>query len=155
VVVSVWGIVEEHLTDLYCANAVYQRLMRLGDEREAAILQSLHKVDLPKRPGMVERSAEYPRYQLVKLLAVTWTGKSSTPQVIAQVEALVVDPDGRGNATQDVSNSLAVARNKVQPRRDNLSESVGVDDFARRLEDREPTGMHWGRALFEVQEGRV
>ncbi len=60
--------VEQHRRQIDAGDAVDQRVVGLGDQREAVVLQALDQPHLPQRLGAVELLGEDPRGQVLQLL---------------------------------------------------------------------------------------
>ena len=79
--------VEQQLPEVDGVDAVDERLVGLGEERDPAALEALDEVDLPQRAGAVERSGHDPRRELEELARRTRARQRGTPDVEAEVEA--------------------------------------------------------------------
>lgn len=72
-----------------------------------------------------------------------------------QVEVLVVDPDGVGDATRDAAHALSVPRHESDPVRDEGDQSLVVEPTGGRLEDLEGGVVHRRARRLVAQEGQV
>ena len=87
--------VEQHRREVDARDAVDQRVVGLGDQREAVVLEALDQPHLPQRLGAVELLGEDARGQVLQLLLAARRGQRGVAHVVLEVEARVVDPHGR------------------------------------------------------------
>jgi hypothetical protein len=128
-------------------------VVALGDDREATAVQPVDQPHLPHRLRAVEALREDTRGERAELLLGTRLRKRRVAHVVVQVEVGVVDPDGAALAIRDELQLLAEPGDQMQPGEDVLAQ---LADLRRGpLEDRRRGDVHMGRAVLEVEEGRI
>ena len=120
--------------DVDARDAVDERVVGLGDEREAAALEALDHPHLPQRLGAVELLGEDPPGQQQELLLGARVRQRGVAHVVLEAEARVVDPQRPAGAGRRHRELLAVARHEVQAPAQRV-EHLGVRR-RRALEDR-------------------
>jgi len=148
--------VEEHRGDVDARDAVDQRVMGLGEQREAAgalAAEALHQPDLPQRLGAVEALGEDAAGQALELLRASGRGQGGVTQVVARVEVGVIDPHRAALLERHEGEALAVARHEVQAALDGRDDVVVVGDRA--LEGHARGDVHVRAIVLEVEEGGV
>ena len=145
--------VEDDLGDVDAGDPVDERVMGLGDEREAAALEALDHPHLPQRLGAVELLGEDPPGQQEELLLGARLRQRGVAHVVLEAEARVVDPQRATRAGGRHRELLAIARDEVQAPAQRV-EHLGVGR-RRALEHRERADVHVRRGPLLVQEGRV
>jgi len=144
--------VEEHGRDVDAGDAVDQRVVGLGEEREAIALQPLHQPHLPQRLRAVERLRKDPGGQSAQLPFGAGGGQRGMADVVGEVEAGVVCPQRPPGLKRREDELLAEARHEIEPRAD-LVEEVLVAG-RRALEDQHRPHMHVaGRGLVGKERG--
>ena len=73
-------------------DAVDERVMHLGVDRETAVLQAFDDVRLPQRAMPVQQGAVQPRHQLQQVAHPAWRRQRRPAQVVAEVEFVVERP---------------------------------------------------------------
>ena len=146
--------VEQDGRDVHAGDPVDERVVGLGDQREAPARHALHEPDLPQRLGAVQALGEEPTGELLQRRLIRRPRQRGVADVVARVEVRVVGPHRPALAERDVGQPLAVARHQVQP-----AEHV-IDQLLRRrrlaLEDHHRRDVHVrGRVVLEMQERRV
>ena len=145
--------VEQHRRQIDPRDPVDQRVVGLGDQREAVVLEALDQPHLPQRLGAVELLGEDPRGQVAQLLPAARGRQRGMADVVLEVEARVVDPYRPAAVERRMGELVAVARHEVQPPADLLEKLIHRG--RRALDDRQPADVHVrGRSLL-VQEGGV
>ena len=119
------------MSDVEGVDPVDEGVVRLGHDREAAVVQALDEVDLPQRPGAVELARLHPGHEVLQLLVAARARQAGPAHVVAHVEGLVVDPHGVGDATGHVTHLLAEARDRPDAALDDVDELVVVEAVAR------------------------
>ena len=127
--------------------------MRLGEHREAAALEAVDEPQLPERLVAVERLSEDAAGELAQLLLAARGRQAGVAQVVAQVEVGIVDPARAALTEWDEAEPLAVARHEVQPPLEVAEQVVVLRRLA--LEDDHRCDVHVGRAVLQVEEGRI
>ena len=117
--------VEQHGHQIDAGGSVHQRVVRLGDQREAAALEPLHEPRLPQRLGAVQTLGVDARGQRPQLLLRARLRQRRVAHVVLEVEVAIVDPDRPAGLQRRERELMAVARDEVQPRPD-LGEEVVV-----------------------------
>ena len=133
--------------------------MRLDQEREPILGEPLDHPELPERFPAVELLRHDPRRQRLQLSVVARPRQRGVPHVVAQVEVVVVDPDGLVE-DGDPAEALPVAWNQVQPAGDLRANALDVDAAGRGpkragLEDDEAPEVHVGGRILEVEERSI
>ena len=100
------------------AIAVDQRVVGLGDQREAAALEPLDEPRLPQRLRAVQPLRVDARGQRAQLLLRARLRQRRVAHVVLEVEARVVDPDRPAGLQRRERELVPVARHEVQPRPD-------------------------------------
>ena len=145
--------VEQHRGEVDAGDAVDERVVGLGDQREAVALEALDEPRLPQRLGAVELLGVDARGERAQLLLRAGRGQRGVADVVLEVEARVVDPHRPARLDRRERELLAVARDEVQPPADLVDE---VDVAGRRtLEDHHRADVHVRRRPLLRQEGRV
>ena len=90
--------------------AVVERVMDLGVGGEAAALEPLNQVELPKRVVPVERLAVQPRHQLQQLAHPPGPRQRRQPDVVLQVEVVLLGPPDVAKASDRVGGPLSQPR---------------------------------------------
>ena len=144
---------EEHAQDVQARDAVHQRVMRLGEDREAVAVEPLDEPHLPQRPVAAQVVGEDTARQHLQLVLRARRRQRRVADVVAQVEALVVDPARPRLCERDLRDALPVARHQAQARLD-----VGQEQLVRRRlpgEDQRGRDVHVRGRVLQVQERRV
>ncbi|GIW41897.1 MAG: hypothetical protein KatS3mg076_2474 [Candidatus Binatia bacterium] len=134
-------------------------MVNFEDQSEPIAFEPFDHPDLPEGPPAVEPPFHDPSRKLLELPFVTRPGKTRVTDVVVEVEALVVHPDGvvkHGN----VGELLAVAGDAVKIRRDVLPDLLGIDAAVgllqgAGLENHRRGDVHGGVVPLEKQEGVV
>ena len=137
------------------AIAVDHRVVGLGEDREAVVLEALDEVHLPQRAGPVQRPAHDPRDEVVELVVGARARQRRAPHVVGHVEVLVVDPDRVRQVPRHPAHALAVARDEGDPVADQPDQALVVEPALGHLEDRHAAHVHGGGRLLHVQERHV
>ena len=145
--------VEQHGRDVEGLDAVDERVVALGDEREAVALEPVDERELPQRLRAVQSLGEQPAREVLQLLLAARRRQAGVAQVVAQVEVRIVDPDRPALVERDVGEALAEARDEVQARLDQLAQLVV--GRRRSVEDGDGRDVQTRPGLLEVQERRV
>ena len=145
--------VEHHREELRRGDAVDHAVVHLGDERPAAAAQVLDHPDLPQRLRAVELLRHDPPHEVAELLVAAGLGQARVPQVVAEVEVGVVDPDRRAERERQEADRLPVARDARQVRPHHPHHRVV--GRRRPFQDGHRTDVHMADRVLEVQEGSV
>ena len=145
--------VEQDRREVDARDAVDQRVVGLGDQREAVVLEALDQPHLPQRLRAVELLGEDPRGQVLQLLPAARRGQRGVADVVLEVEARVVDPHGAAAVERRVGELVPVAGNEVQPPADLLEELV--HRRRRPFDDRQAADVHVRDRALLVQERGV
>ena len=145
--------VEQHGGEVDAGDAVDERVVRLGDEREAVALEALDEPHLPQRLGAVERLRVDPRGERAQLRLRAGRRQRGVAHVVLEVEAGVVDPQRTAGLDGREGELLAEARDEVEPRADVVREVVVGG--RRSLEDHHRADVHVRDRPFLGHERRV
>ena len=139
------------------ADPVDHRVVGLVDQGDPAAGQPLDDVDLPQRPGAIQRAGDQPADQFVQLDVGARLRDRGTPDVVGDVEVLVVDPDRPGQPTRHEPHLLPVPGHQVQPRLDQVDDLRVLELRAVRvgLEDDDAADVHRCAGVLGVQERGV
>ena len=116
--------VEQHGREVDAGDAVDERVMGLGDQREAPVLEPLHEPQLPQRLRAVEPLGVDPGGERAQLLLAAGLRQRGVAQVVLEVEVRVVDPQRPAGLERRERELLAVARDQVQAAADVVGEVV-------------------------------
>ena len=131
-VVAGWGHggeVEEVDEQLGARHAVDRRMVDLAQQRHVAVVEALDHVDLPQRPGPVERPAHDLAGERGELGRLAGGGEDVAADVVVEIEVRVLDPDGVVEAERHLHHPAAegrVAHEPVGDERPELIERVGL-----------------------------
>ena len=109
--------------DVDAGDAVDERVVGLGQHREAVVGQALDQPQLPQRTAAVERLGEHAPGQPPELLLAPGLGQRRVADVEADVEVGIVDPHRPALVERHERQPLAVARHQMQPRARSASTS--------------------------------
>src|SRR4051794_1754473 len=133
-------------------------MVGLREDREPAVLQAFDDVDLPQRARPVEVARLHPADELAELVEGARSRQRAAPDVVAEVERLVVDPYRVGDPARDEAHLLPVARNHRDALADQPTQGVvlvaGVGAVSR-AEDRDLANVHCSGRALEVEERDV
>ena len=121
------GDVEQDLAEAGAGDAVDDRVVHLGQRRDAAALDALDEPELPERSGAVELVGHQPADQLVELLAATRRGHTDPAQVEVDVELVVLDEPGPVQAERTADDPPPQLRHLRQPLDDQLAHPVEAE----------------------------
>ena len=111
--------VEQHGREVDAGDAVDERVVGLGDQREAVVLEALRRATSPTAASSGRaagrRSARRAR---AAARSVPGAGSARVAHVVLEVEARVVDPERPAGLERREGELLAVARDEVQARAD-------------------------------------
>ena len=110
------GGVEQHRRDVHAGDAVDERVVGLGDQREAPAGHALHEPDLPQRLGAVQALGEEAPGEPLERRVVGRLRQRGVADVVVGVEVRVVGPHGAALAERHEREALAIARHEVQAR---------------------------------------
>ena len=142
--------VEEHGDDVDARDAVHERVVGLGQEREAVVLETLDDPDLPERLVAVELLREDAAGQVHELALRARGGQRGRADVVAQVQMRVVHPARAPLAERDEGEALAVARDEPEAALDGLQEVVVGGRGS--LEEHHRRHVHVRGRVLDVQE---
>jgi hypothetical protein len=145
--------VEQHGRDVHARDAVDERVVGLGDQREAVLADAVDQPQLPQRLRAVQPLGEDPPRQAAQLLLARRLRQRRVAHVVVGVEVRVVDPDGAALHERRPGELLAVARHQVQALLELGHEFLVGRRLA--LEDQHGSDVHVRAAALEGQEGRV
>ena len=147
--------VEDDLSDVEGTGAIDHRVVRLGEQREPSALQPLDQIHLPERTIAIERSRHEATDEIAQLGIGARAWQRGPAYVIADVEFLVVDPHRVGQPPRDRAHLLPIARHESDACLDQVPEAVVVESALGLLEQHDPTDVHRGRRLLQVEERHV
>jgi hypothetical protein len=150
--------VQQHRHQLDRAHAVDHRVVDLGDDGEAIVLQSLDDPQLPQRLAAIELLGRQPAHEVTQLIIVSGSWQRCVADVVVDGEVLVIDPHRRP-LDRHMGEPLAVAGHEMQLRCDELTDALDVDAAAvtrqiAGLEHGEAGDVHVGHPRLE-REKRV
>ena len=145
--------VEEDRRQVRARNAVHERVMALGEQGEAAVVQSLDDVHLPQRFGAVQLLGEDPRGEPQQRVQVARLRQRGMADVVGEVELRVVDPQRKPGLERRVDHALPVARHQVQSRPHVCHELVVVR--RRPVEQHDAADVHVRRRALLGEEPGV
>ena len=132
---------------------VDHRVVGLGQDREAILLEALDEPHLPERLRAVELLGEDARGEALELRLPARRGERGVADVVGEVEDDVVDPQRPSGLQGGHGEALPEAWDLVEPIADVLDEV----HIARRraLEDEDSADMHMARRRLVREERRV
>ena len=146
--------VEQDRGDVHARDPVDERVVGLGDQREAPAGHALHEPDLPQRLGAVEPLGEEPPGEPLERLLIGRPGQGRVAYVVARVEMRIIGPHRPALIEGNVGQPLAVARHQVQAAEHVVDQLLRSRRFA--LEHHHRGHVHVrGRVVLQVQEGGV
>jgi hypothetical protein len=145
--------VEQHRHQVHAGDAVHERVVVLGDQREAPALEALHEPGLPQRLGAVERLGVDAGGERPQLVLGARLGERGVADVELEVEARVVHPQRPAALQGRERELLAVARDEVQPRADVVDERL--EGRRRAFEDEHGPDVHVRGGALLREERRV
>ena len=131
--------------------------MDLGDETDVPVLEPLDDRHLPQRAATVELPAGDVGGQLGQLAQPARLGRDDAPDVPAEVEVRVLDPDRMVQAQWHVDQPSAERRKQVEPIVEHLLEALEAVAAGNRrgIEHRDLQRVHVQRWRLHVEEARV
>ena len=114
--------VEQNRRDVHAGDPIHERVVGLGDQREATARHAVHQPDLPQRLGAIQALGEEPPRQALERRLVFGLGQRRVADVVAEIEVGVVRPHRPALAEGHVHKSLAIARHQVQAAEDVIHE---------------------------------
>ena len=148
------GGVEQHGGDVHARDPVHERVVGLGDQREAPSRHPLDQPDLPQRLGAVQALGEEPPREPLQRCVVARPWQRGVADVVVRVEVGVVGPHRAPLIERHVRQALAVARHEVQAALHVLDELLRRRRTA--FEDHHRRHVHVrGGVILQVQEGGV
>ena len=132
---------------------VDQRVVRLGQDGPAVVLESLDDPDLPEGLRPIELLGHDPPDELAQLGLAARCRQRGVAQVVLDVEVGIVHPDRPAELEGDEAHLLAVARHQVELGLDHV-DHVGERRLGP-LEDRHRGDVHVGDVVLDVQERGV
>ena len=145
--------VEQDGREVDAGDAVDERVVGLGDQREPAALEPLDEPHLPQRLGAVERLRVDPRRERAQLRLGPRHRQRGVADVVLEVEARIVDPQRPAGLDGREGELLAEARDEVEPRADVVREVVVGGRGA--VEDHHRADVHVRHRAFLGDERRV
>lgn len=138
-----------------CA-AVDAGVVHLDVNREAAALQTLDHIILPKRSAAIEQDHVQSGHQGLKLLARSRLWQGDVAEMIFEIEIVVMSPDRmveldrrQGQLALEEGNEVKPALEMVAKRRENVS------ICGRRIENCQAGNMHRRFRCFAVQKAGI
>jgi hypothetical protein len=116
--------VEQDGRDVDAGDPVDECVVRLAEDREAAVFEALDEPQLPQRLVAVELLREGASGEVLELLVAAGRRERVVLDVIPRVEVRVVDPHRPALSKRDERESLAVARHEMQASLDGAHELV-------------------------------
>ena len=92
--------------------------MGLGEDREAVAIEALHEPHLPQRPVAAQVVREDAAGEHLQLVLAARLRERGVAHVVAQIEALVVDPARAGLGERNLRDALPVTRHQAEARLD-------------------------------------
>src|SRR5262249_46076750 len=146
--------------DVDTGHTIDERVVRLLDQPDVPAFETLDEPQLPQRTLAVEDrllDAGDKRHQLLPRPRLRQRG---VPDVVRDVEALIVDPDRPALVVGHHHQLLPKARKKWQPRLNEIADVVDAEasvlvEERLALEHTHRADMHRVLEAFEVQEARV
>ena len=141
---------EEHAEDVEAGDTVDERVVGLREDREAAAIETLHEPHLPQRPVAAQVVREDSAGEHLQLVLAARLRERGVAHVVAQVEALVVDPARAGLGERNLRDALPVTRHQAEARLD-----VGQQPLVWGWlpgEDQRPRHVHVRGRVFQLQE---
>ncbi len=135
--------------------AVDGRVVDLGQHRHDAVLEPVDQIQLPQRPGAVERPGDDPRHLLGELLVGARRRQRELADVEVEVEVRVVDPVRVVEAERHLGQTPAHRRQQRQPLGEHLLDVGELELAARggaRIEDRDPADVPALARVLEREE---
>ena len=141
---------EEHAEDVEAGDTVDERVVGLGEDREAIAIEALHEPHLPQRPVAAQVVREDAGGEHLQLVVAARLRERGVAHVVAQVEALVVDPARAGLGERNLRDALPVTRHQAEARLD-----VGQQPLVWRWlpgEDQHRRHVHVRGRILQLQE---
>ena len=145
--------IEDDRRQVDAGDPVDERVVGLGDDREAIALQALDQPVLPQRLGSIQPLGRDPRGEQQQLLLGPRLGQRRVADVVGEVEVRIVDPQRTSGLQRRRGELLAVAGDQVQPAADVVGELVEVGRGP--FEDQDPADVHVRGATLLMQERRI
>ena len=146
--------VEQHSGYVHPGDPIDQRVVGLGDQREAPPRHPLDQPDLPQRLGAVQALGEEPPGEPLERGLVARPRQRGVADVVVGVEVGIVGPHRAPLIERHVRQALAVARHEVQAALHVLDELLRRRRAA--LEDHHRRHVHVrGGVILQVQEGGI
>jgi len=149
------GEIQDRRCDVNRPDPVDHRMMRLVDQRNAAILQALDNVQLPQRPGPIERPGDQPADHVLQLGRSSGFRQRRPSNVVRQVEIRVVHPHRPRQPTRNETDPLPVTRHQGQPSGDEVDQVLVVERARGRLQDHHAPDVHRCGLVLGVEERGV
>jgi hypothetical protein len=127
--------------------------MGLAEHGPASVAQPVHHPDLPQWAITVQAQREHAAGQPPELLVAAGAWQRGVPQVVAQVEVRVINPDGASLLGRHLGNALAIPRDEIKPALDVRAQVV--ERRRRTVENGQGADVHMRVAVLEAQERRV
>ncbi len=150
--------VEDRRREVHAGQPVDHRVMDLHERGHVAVLEPLDHVELPERFRAVERAREDPLDLLRQLGPPPGARQGGPPDVEAEVERRIVDPDRVCEVERHHLHPLPEPRCQMQSRGDDglhVLEPQPAVRAGRGVEHGQARDVHVHRGPLEVQEGRV
>ncbi len=155
--VALVGVGAHHaLHQSHRRDAVDQRVVQLGVERHTPVAHALDQVGLPQRSLACQAGAVQARAQFEQLADPPGLGQRAVPEVVLEVEVVILGPDplaGRGDpargALEEQRGYLVALRHRLI----DLPRVVAWCPFWL-LEELQPTDVHRHLPVLGVQEAR-
>jgi hypothetical protein len=125
----------------------------LRDDRAALALEPLDQVDLPQRPGEVERLRHHPPDELAQLRLRPRLRERGVANVPAQVKGRIVGPDRVVDVQAQRRDLLPETRHQVEPLIHVFEQVIERGRLA--LDDDRPAHVHVDRSALGEQRGHV
>ena len=134
--------VEQHGAQVHHRDPVHHRLVGLGHQGHPVAGQPLHQVELPQGTAAVQLPTLQADHQLVQLGVAAGLGQGAAPDVVGDVEVLVVHPDRVRQPPGDPPDLLPVPRYERDPVVDQGDQPVVTQPADRLLEDEHAAHVH-------------
>ena len=148
--------VEQLLGEAGTRRAVHQAVVELGDQRHLTAGDAVDVPHLPQRPATVELVAHQHPEQVTDLAASARRRHGDAPEVLVDVEVLVLDPHRPIEVERDLLQLPAELRHPREPLEQRPAHLLEAEPVRlRRVHHREPTDVLVPRRRLRRQEQRV
>ena len=107
-VLRVRGGVQQQRGQVPAGHPVDHAVVHLGDDRPAVVVEALDKPEFPQRLVHVQPLGEHPAGEVAQLFRAARPGYRGVPDVVQDLEVLVVDPRGPADVQRHRAHPLPV-----------------------------------------------